>query len=208
MARQHAEAGLRSLRCKVDFDRNGSMIQLVATKYDPSNRDPWGAYTVDEWTSSSDVGRVYNGSIVTPVDYLQIEDAYVACVKQLLAYSHCDGLCISGLEDRRGHWKREEARRGRPFLDPVIARMRPAALGPLQDGLTLGGTDLESLVRMILREQLWCRLAGPGGTQVRFGYDYYMYIMCDSGDLPFGPPPTGMFYEELESPYTEMLLGS
>jgi hypothetical protein len=51
------------------------MNYVRITKYDPQNRDANGHYTlVDEWTSISDVGKSFQGKILTMEQYLAIEE--------------------------------------------------------------------------------------------------------------------------------------
>ncbi len=48
------------------------MHQYRITKYDPSNRDSDGFYTVDEWTECSDIGTAFEGSVLTEAVYLDL----------------------------------------------------------------------------------------------------------------------------------------
>lgn len=47
-------------------------------KYNPAFRDERGAYLKDEWTSVSDVGKSFDGEVLTFEEYYKIENAYVA----------------------------------------------------------------------------------------------------------------------------------
>lgn len=46
-------------------------------KYDPLKRNEKGAYLEDEWTSFSDVGKVFSGVVLTLDEYQEMESKYV-----------------------------------------------------------------------------------------------------------------------------------
>ncbi|WP_165224334.1 hypothetical protein [Aquisphaera insulae] len=167
------------------------MICIRATKYDPSKRDNQGLYTFNEFTSASDVGKKIGDINVSVEIYLFSDDAYVLCVRRLLEASRVSSLRILQLEDKRGT----------TLLDSEIEKLRPASLGPVYEGMVVSGTNLDKVVRMTLRELIWCKLIGDNGVYVNFGYDYYMYIGSNIDMISLGEPPQGMFYEEMESPY-------
>lgn len=130
------------------------------TKYDSHFRDEAGVYLRDEWTAASDVGRVFEGELLTPEAYLRMEDAYVAAVQLLLVASQQPALTMSGLE----------------LYCPTTADWLPVMSRPIiGNELTFTGPELTAVVRLILREELWGELLGDQ-CSVSFGYDYYMYF--------------------------------
>jgi hypothetical protein len=167
------------------------VILLRVTKYDPSKRDRQGRYLANDFTSASDVGSVLDGLEVRAIDYIATEDAYVNSIKRLLLISEVKCLCISEFED----W------RGKIIVDSEIKRLRPAALDVIYEGLAIQKDDIDRIVRMNLRNEIWCKLSGAKNTYVHFGHDLYMYIGCDVEGVTLGLPPEGLFYEEYESPY-------
>jgi hypothetical protein len=77
------------------------------------------------------------------------------------------------------------------------------SLPPVQD-MTVGRSDLQTVIRSCLREIFWCRLESEDKAfMIHFGYDFYVYI---SG---VEPSPTtraiaqsrGVFIEPCQSPY-------
>ena len=167
------------------------MIRFRSTKYDPSRRDSQGHYTVNEFTAASDVGKTFGNQKVTAEDYVFAEDAYVYCILKLLRVSHVSSLRVYELDDRRG----------KTLVDSEIERLRPALLDTVYDGMMVSEETLDKIVRMALREVIWCKLIGDNGVYVNFGQDYYMYIGSNVQPASLGKPPQGMFYEEMESPY-------
>ena len=167
------------------------MIRLRVTKYDPGKRDRRGRYLGNDYTSPSDVGSVIGGTVVRAIDYVLVEDAYVQSVGALLSSVGGAVLHVSELED----W------RGSVLVDREVRRLRPASLDSLREGMAVGGDDIERVVRMNLRDEIWCKPSGPSGVYVHFGHDLYMYMGCDGEDVALGPPPKGVFHEDSESPY-------
>lgn len=155
------------------------MFEYRVTKYDPALRDPQGAYTRDEWISVSDIGRSFDGVVLTEANYRWVEDAYAAAAVGFLREAGVTSMAVTGLE-------------------PV-----PGAAPPrFANGAVLGLAALDEVVRQMLREELWCWLEGADAF-VHVGYDYYMYL-----GVPVPCPraaelaeKSGLFVEPFESPY-------
>ena len=67
----------------------------------------------------------------------------------------------------------------------------------------MGLKQLGSVIQLVLREEIWCRLECPTGF-LHFGWDYYMYVgvphLCpESLELA---KRMGLFVDELKSPYS------
>lgn len=170
------------------------MAGFRVTKYDPAHRLPNGNYVKDEWTSVSDVGRAYGGEIVTCSEYLRVEALYVRAVRSFLEASQLKTLRVVDLQ---ANDIETEA-----FPAELTEETRARA-ATVVDGMEVGGEDLDWIVRLALREALWCRLKGEHGFYVHFGYDYYMYLGSeDLGAVP-SPVAPGLFVEAFESPYHE-----
>ena len=73
----------------------------------------------------------------------------------------------------------------------------------VEDQQVLSGAQIDDIIRACLREYAWCRLKGPGGAYLHFGYDFYMYVgvlkSAKMLDLP-----RAIFLEEFESPYMSL----
>ncbi len=154
------------------------MHQFRVTKYDPAHRDTTGAYLLDDWTSSSDVGRVFGGTTLTPERYQAVEDAYVSTALSFLSESGISHLRVAGLESR------------------------PPTKDAPSEGDEVSLEALEVVLRGLLRERFWCRLEAANGF-IHVGWDYYMYV-----GVPQGCPAAsaaasaqGLFVESFPSPY-------
>lgn len=67
-------------------------------KYPPSGYNKDGIYTSDDWTSISDVGKSFNGKILTVKDYLKVEGQYVNTVLMIMSALDCEYLAIEYIE--------------------------------------------------------------------------------------------------------------
>ncbi|PQO36938.1 hypothetical protein C5Y96_07180 [Blastopirellula marina] len=172
------------------------MFAVRATKYDPTKRDARGIFHINEWTSISDIGKTFDGKELTPEDYLQMEDAYIAAIFQLLEATGLSCLAIELLENKMG----PDARRSLQQLDTWQLRKKLGAIA-IEGELDLEGIELIS--RLSLREALWCKLKGDHATYVHFGWDYYMYLGTEREGACLGSPPSGMHFETLKSPYAQ-----
>lgn len=162
------------------------MAGFRVTKYDPSLRDADGAYPSGEWTSASDIGKT-----VSEVEYHRVETSYVHAVWSFLHSAGIDRLRVCSLERRLASLQ---------SLPADVETETSLRANVVSEGDTVSGDALEWLVRLALREVLWCRLEGEKGFYVHFGYDYCMYL---GGDALTSAPPLapGIFAERLESPY-------
>jgi hypothetical protein len=158
----------------------GDFVNQYRVTYDPASRDPSGAYTKDEWTSVKDIGRRFEGVILTQEVYEHVEDAYVNAALAFLIEAGLSFLRVEGLENARGQ--------------------RLAFC----EGSVLTLDQVGDVIRRVLREEFWCRLESPDGF-VHLGWDYYMYV-----GVPHSCPKAkertvelGLYLEEWDSPYRD-----
>ena len=149
------------------------MQRLRVTRYDPARRDAEGRFLDDTWTSVSDIGKRFGGQVLTAEEYLRVEAAYVETILGLLSAAGVPELVVSGVEqhDLPVGWTLPDDEELRRELDRVA------------DGVVVSGAVLARVIRLALREHLWCKLSAANGAYVHFGYDYYTYV---------GVPGTGV----------------
>jgi hypothetical protein len=155
------------------------MYQYRVTKYDPTFRDERGGFTLDEWTSLSDIGKQFENTTLTSAEYDRVETAYIETAIMFLREAGIESLTVCGLENHR-HRK-------------II----------VSEGLDLPLEELKQPFREVLREQYWCRFEKGDDAFVHFGYDYYMYIGIPSHSqrASLFAKGSGLFVEYFESPY-------
>jgi hypothetical protein len=151
------------------------LFEYRITKYDPATRLEGGRYT--EWTSFSDVGRVFEGGPLTRAAYEAVEAAYISVALSFLREAGADTVAVRGFE------------------------CRGDAL-PYQEGDVLALDRAAALMAEVLREACWCRLESPRGF-VHFGWDFYMYVgiaqACPGSARRAAQ--AGLFVEEMRSPH-------
>jgi len=120
------------------------------TKYNPALRNINGYYELDDWTSISDIGSIFNNQVLTEADYLKIENSYIETAVSMLEEAQISFLEVTDIE-QRGY---------------EIA---------LKNGQKIYRDQWHDVIRSMLREELWCRLWNKD-SYVHIGYDYYMYV--------------------------------
>ena len=116
--------------------------------------------------------------MLTAERYAEAENAYVRAVLGFLHESGTASLTVGSLESHGNSG------------DAVF------------EGERVTGSRIEHVIRSVLREKYWCRLAAANGF-LHFGYDYSLYV-----GVP-GPCPdsvqlairSGLFVERMRSPY-------
>lgn len=161
-------------------------------KYDPKYRDKNGFYTREEWTSFSEIGKVFDNKLFTYRQYCKIEDAYVQSIQLFMDCLSLDSLQVTDLEK---HDKRENI-----FYDSSMLSIFES----VKNNDNLNKRDISTLSRLVLRENLWCKLQSEN-MFVHFGYDYYMYI---GSNMPCKSvistiQELGLFIGVYNSPYLE-----
>jgi hypothetical protein len=158
------------------------VFEFRVTKYDPAHRDHRGAYSRDDWTSISDIGRSFNGTFLTESEYCRVENGYAAVATAFLREAGIDKLDVVGIEN--------------------AASVRPQ----IAEGSSVDLDGVAEVVRCLLREQFWCKLEGPRAF-VHVGYDFYMYVGVsrECRDAERLARQLGLFVEPFSSPYRESI---
>lgn len=167
------------------------MMQFRVTKYSPTYRDERGRYLRNDWTSVSDIGKTFDADILTVDKYLVTENAYIDAVKVAMESVGVDRLAVSRLEKYRD-------------LDDLLFPLRSdisVQVGSIHNRMVASGKALEDIIRLCLREIIWCKLRGKKGFFVHFGYDYYMYIGCDDSIDWTWVSEGAVYIEKFSSPH-------
>ncbi|GAA1283124.1 hypothetical protein [Saccharothrix xinjiangensis] len=155
------------------------------SKYDPARAEHGSDYLAEQWTSVSDVGKVFGGRVVSEEEYLRVEDAYLSCARHLAERAGVESLLVRSLEVRADE----------PAFD-------------LHDGAELPLRTAIEVCREMLREgTVWCRLHRPGVFYLHVGYDYHLYVgtSVESLDAARRWAGDGVFVEaEWPSPYLDV----
>jgi hypothetical protein len=166
------------------------------TKYNPIYRDINGRYLKNEWTSISDIGKSYEGKLFTVEDYIRTEKLYTDAIVGFMRELQISVLQVSELEKNSAGIvsKQHEGQYSKEVIEIFHS---------VKDQQLLTVKEVEQISKLILREQLWCKLSCGRSFFVHFGYDYYMYIGSERAceDVIKTIKRSGLFVEQLESPY-------
>lgn len=175
------------------------MIKYRITKYNPIFRDRNGSYTKSEWTSYSDIGKYYDDQMLEIADYLAIEQKYIDALLFLLNEKKISNLKIMKLEKRRTLDQIEKFMQSKNLF---ISDKGKSIFSSIKNGDLIDINNIPYLIQLLLREYLWCRLMSPlNNLIVEFGYDYYMYVICDGINMEMTNKiqDTGMFIETMSN---------
>jgi hypothetical protein len=144
---------------------------LRTTKYNPEFRNDQGHYLKEEWTAVSDIGKVFDGKVLTETDYIADEKRYARTAKLLLENFEIESFYIIYLKKYRHKLEvlsideaDDTARRKRLFKS-------------VKDGSLLPVDNIEDVVILCLRNDIYCDIiCGNPRLRLSFGYDYYMEL--------------------------------
>ena len=155
-----------------------TMKQYRVTKYNPDYRDANGAYQKDEWTEFSDIGKSFNGHILTADEYYEVEKHYIQMCTDVWEKQGSHHIYVNDIE-KHGFSL---------FIPKTVKDKKP----------------LSRMVKNILENKLWARLVGDDFF-LHFGYDYYMYIgtVLEPDTMSELASKYNLYCEEMISPYLE-----
>lgn len=119
------------------------------------------------WTSHTQIGREFDGNILTPDAYIAVESVYIDVADHAHKSAGRPGLAISGVECPNA------------AIAPVPGET--VNCEQLRDGAEFPAPRLPELIRTCLREIAWYRIVATNREfEVHFGWDYTMYVICPS----------------------------
>ncbi|MGB4847102.1 MAG: hypothetical protein WBP41_04240 [Saprospiraceae bacterium] len=151
------------------------MISYRITKYNPKKRNSEGVYLDNsEWISVSDIGKPEHNNL-TYEEYVVIETAYVNSVLIILSELQLETLIIDSLHihSSKNDFKQYITTGRLQNIDINFDK----EIKPLKNGVKLNISQLDKIIRLILRETLGMILINKN-IEVIFGFDYYMYVKC------------------------------
>ncbi len=73
------------------------MYKYRISKYNPIFRNSAGKYMNDEWTSISDIGKIYNNKKFTQNEYIEIENKYISAIMLVVKKMNIDKMQVNNL---------------------------------------------------------------------------------------------------------------
>lgn len=163
-------------------------VEVKISKYNPAFRNMNGEYTIDEWTSVSDVVK-YDGFDIDI--YLETERKYWVVLHSILKSLSISELKLFEVEmydlnkGNESNIEKDSAK----FCQEI----------DLTNGMMVNLSEFEKLFEAAMREVVWFKACDENGTFVHFGYDFYLY--CGSKLNFRWENVDGIFVEEMRSPY-------
>lgn len=165
------------------------------SKYSPSCRDINEAFTLNTWTSVSDIGKIFDNKKFCAIEYLDIEEKYWRTLRYFLGLYEIKRLKVQGLE--MNSMLPSFFSKSKYFCNRDFKKyLREGSICPLK--------IIEIITRLCLRNQVWCRLQSDENDYIHFGYDYYMYFGSRRNievNIDTNKIPLGIYVEVYDSPY-------
>ncbi|MEK8205425.1 hypothetical protein NST41_07530 [Paenibacillus sp. FSL L8-0696] len=154
-------------------------------------------YKNEEWTSISEVGRVFSAEKFLLEHYLETESLYITAINLIMNENNLNTIQVVDLE--KYYFDVEKAE----FRDIYTDEMK-SVYNSVKNGDYISMYELKLLSQLILREKIWCKFQSRE-MFVHFGFDYYMYIgsVKECKDSLIKISSSGLFVESFESPYLE-----
>lgn len=130
----------------------------------------------------SEIGESFDDKVFTQEEYYRVEDAYVEAILLFMQEQQIEKLQLIEYENHQNYQ-----------TDKLL----------LENKTFYNKEQVSSLIRLILREEIWGKLVYEKEMFVHFGYDYYMYVGLQEESkqaLDF-IPDLGLFVEKYTSPY-------
>lgn len=152
------------------------MIKYRISKYNPIYRDRNGIFQNDEWTAVSDIGKNYNNKEVSKEEYLEIEKKYIEALKIIMKEKGINKLIVKELEKE---FTLSEVCKQLEEVQIVLSKEERYQFREIEEDYTIGDGKVEGILKLLLREGLWCKLINVEfNFSVEVGYEYYMYVIC------------------------------
>jgi len=143
---------------------------ISITKYNPIYRNDLGHFKNDEWTSYSDIGIIYNGTLFLKDEYEKVESLYIMAVFLILNFFNSKSIKITHM--LKLSTKKDFIKNGDLHLYKFFKEIANGE--KIQDTQTI-----MSLIKLRLREyivELELTVDNKSRSEIIFGFDYYMYL--------------------------------
>ncbi|MNM68761.1 hypothetical protein D3C81_803270 [compost metagenome] len=149
------------------------MHKYEITKYNPSFRDEKRRYLKDDWTAIGDIGKSFEGELLTIDSYKKVEDSYIKVIKMVMEYLEVPFLSIDNV---RRSFSFERFMELRKNLRELYSQDILGIYADAKDLDKLDKEKVDSYCRLLLREDIGSIVCYPRKMKVYIGYDYLMGI--------------------------------
>lgn len=152
------------------------MIELhkyAITKYNPKFHDGKKRYINEDWTAISDIGKSFEGEVLTVENYRQVEDSYINAIHLVMEFLGVPYLVINKVIRSCSSEKFLEIRKK---FNELYPNDLIEAYTNVRDFDRLDKEKVDFYCRLLLREDTGCEIYFPRKMKVLIGYDYLMGI--------------------------------
>lgn len=127
----------------------------------------------EEWTSISDIGKIYDGFILDEKEYKKVEDSYVRAVLEVASYMGIEYFRIKNVF----RWKdlRKDIK-GNTILEKLYSQSMLKIYEGITNESIINKETLCDLLRLELREDIGGLLYVPYRLKIFIGDDYMMGV--------------------------------
>lgn len=175
------------------------MNKYRITKYNPLFRDANGRYIKEDWTSISDIGKIFEGNILTGEEYKSTEDKYVKAVQLIMNYMNAPFIVVSNV--RKSSDDADFEKTIKKYLELYNDNYLKGTYYNIIDNMKFSSEQIDSLIRLLLREEIGADVYYETKLKVFIGYDYLMGIHTSQLIEPIMPKieEMGLFVEKFNS---------
>ncbi|WP_341278980.1 hypothetical protein [Paenibacillus sp. FSL H8-0537] len=150
------------------------MINYRISKYDPKLRDRAGRYMPEDWIAISDIGKAFNGEILTNERYTSVEDSYVNAVLMIMDYTQIPYLTVNNI--RKNFNDNVFEHTANRFSKHYSSKDIKDVYYNLKNGKKYTAQQIESIIRLLLREDVGMEVFYENELKVFIGYDFLMGV--------------------------------
>ena len=149
------------------------MKKYNISKYNPEFKDDLGRYLKEDWTAVSDIGKAFDGMVLSPEDYLDMESNYIKAIYEILDFYNLKSLNV---QDVRKSFKYDR------FIELINERkvVYNEDLLKLYNNLEsikiLEYQEIGLFCRLLLREDIGAKVFYPRKLKIFICYDYLLGI--------------------------------
>jgi hypothetical protein len=152
------------------------MYKYNISKYNPAFRDSNWRYMKEDWTAISDIGKTFDGKILTVEDYIATEDSYIKAIQTIFNFFNLTYLKVC---DVRKSFE-EEIFMGLISKRKVAYTYDIIEIHGKAEGIEkLAYKDIDLFFRLLLREDIGAKIFYPRKLKIFICYDYLMGIHCN-----------------------------
>ena len=125
----------------------------------------------NDWTDVNQIGKKIGEDFLSVNTFCNMEDKYIQSLLLISHYYLINEFKISSLEKRKDYLYRD-------FIFNYDEKFL-FIYKSIKNDIYFRLSDVRYIVKLILRNELWCILVNGDNLKIEFGYDFYMYVYSE-----------------------------